>query len=111
MTQTKPSIVSQQFASSLLTAWNTGDLAGLDNALDRTVNADKSGLRPCEWERVELLQGIAETIDSWQRQTRWIDHADLDISLRLLGNLARRQDTREEWSAMPPGFHPREVYQ
>ena len=111
MTQTKPSIVSQQYASSLLAAWNTGDLAGLDNALDRTANADKTGLRPCEWERVELVQGIAETIDAWQRETRWVGPADLDVSLRLLGNLARHQVTREGWPAMPPTFGPREVYQ
>jgi hypothetical protein len=89
MTQTNPSAVSLYFASSLLAAWDSGDLATLNNALGQTASADKTRLPGCERERIEVVQGIAETIDAWQREIRWVGQVDLEVSLGLLGNVAR----------------------
>jgi hypothetical protein len=107
MTQTKPSSISRYLASTLLAAWNSCDLATLGNALDQAANADKTDLPCWERERIEVLQGIAETIDRWQRETRRAGQVDLDVSVNLLSHLAQQRDARDSWRPLP--VFPREV--
>jgi hypothetical protein len=79
--------ISERCARSLLGAWNTGDLAGLETAL-RHAAAAETDLSSCEKERMEMVQEIAGNIRMWLRGIRWNKKVELNAHLELLRHLA-----------------------
>jgi len=78
---------SGHFARTLLAAWDNGDLPGLRDELSQIAVADRSHLSAFEEERIEIVQGVAQTIRVWLNGARK-RHADLNIALSLLRHLA-----------------------
>jgi hypothetical protein len=91
MPTTESLIGSAAIAQSLLAAWNSGDVPRLRDELSQIAEADGSGLSVFEHERIEIVQGIAQTIRVWLSGARK-KHADMNIALSLLRHLATRQD-------------------
>jgi hypothetical protein len=78
--------VSERRARLLLSAWNSGDLARLESALNSVSNASNTSL-PCgEMERIEMVNEVSSTIQGWIDRCR--DQHELETSLRLLRHLA-----------------------
>ena len=61
MTYTDSLIGSERFAQSLLAAWNSGDVPRLRNELREIAAADSSSMSAFEGEKMEIVQGIAQT--------------------------------------------------
>ena len=91
MTLTDSATVSECIARSLLTAWNSGDLLRLRDELRQIAVADHSSLSEFEHERIEIVQGVAQTIRAWLNGARK-KHEDLNIALALLRHLATVDD-------------------
>jgi hypothetical protein len=91
MPTTESLIGSAAIAQSLLAAWNSGDVPRLRDELSQIAAADGSGLSVFEHERIEIVQGIAQTIRVWLSGARK-KHADMNIALSLLRHLATHQD-------------------
>ena len=81
---------SERRARTLLAAWNSGELARLEDALDRTAgDIGEDTLPACEQERFDLLQQITLTIRAWLSAATAAKDADLKAALGLLRHLAR----------------------
>jgi hypothetical protein len=91
MISTDSCVVSERFARSLLAAWNSGDLLRLKDELSQIAAADHAGLSEFEHERIEIVQGVAQTIRAWLSGAKK-RHADLNIALALLRHLAMLDD-------------------
>ncbi len=91
MTSTDSLTLSERFARSLLAAWNSGDVLRLRDELSRIAVADRSRLSVFEQERIEIVQGVAQSIRNWLNGARK-RHADLNIALELLRHLATPDD-------------------
>ena len=91
MTFTDSPKVSERFAQSLLAAWNSGDLPRLRDELSQIAVADHPNLSEFEHERIEIVQGVAQTIRAWLNGARK-KHADLNIALALLRHMATLDD-------------------
>jgi hypothetical protein len=96
MTYPRTLTASERCARSLLSAWNTGDLAGLEAALRQANAAGQTTLSSGEEERMELVREIAGCIQMWLRGVRWTQPADLGTHLDLLRHLARNEGATEE---------------
>jgi hypothetical protein len=91
MTYTDSLTGSEVFARSLLAAWNSGDVPRLRDELGQIAATDCSSLSAFEHERIEVVQGIAQTIRVWLSGARK-KHADMNIALSLLRHLAAQED-------------------
>jgi hypothetical protein len=77
---------SERFARSLLAAWNSGDLPRLRQELKQVAAVDLSGMSAFEHEKLEIVQGVAQTMRVWLGGAKR-KHADLNIALTLLRHL------------------------
>jgi hypothetical protein len=91
MTYTDSLIGSERFAQSLLAAWNSGDVPRLRNELREIAAADSSSMSAFEGEKMEIVQGIAQTLRVWLGGARG-KHPDLNIALALLRHVAMPKD-------------------
>jgi len=91
MTCTDSLTGSDHFARSLLAAWNRGDIPCLRNELNQIAVTDYSRLSAFEHEKIEIVQGIAQTIHVWLSGAKK-RHADLNIALVLLRHLGTGED-------------------
>jgi len=91
MTCIEAPTVSETFARALLAAWNSGDLNSLRHELRQIATADASRMSDFEHERMEIVQGVAQTIRAWLGGARK-RHADLNIGLSLLRHVATFED-------------------
>jgi hypothetical protein len=82
---------SDHFARSLLAAWNSGDIPCLRNELNQIAVTDYSSLSAFEHEKIEIVQGIAQTMHVWLSGAKK-KHADLNIALLLLRHLGTGED-------------------
>ncbi len=82
---------SERFAQSLLAAWNGGDVDRLRHELRRIAAADSSSMSAFEGERMEIVQGVAQTMRGWLSGARG-KHPDLNIALALLQHVAMPKD-------------------
>jgi hypothetical protein len=94
MTNTKPLTVSERSARALLAAWNTGELARLEAALDGPAALQDARLPASERERIELVREVANCIRAWLQGAGQKAQTDLQASLKLLRHLARCEDFR-----------------
>jgi|HubBroStandDraft_5_1064220.scaffolds.fasta_scaffold440927_2 hypothetical protein len=78
--------ISEQRARLLLSAWNSGDLARLESAINSLSTASNSSLPYDEMERMEMVNEVSSTIQGWIDRCR--DQHELETSLRLLRHLA-----------------------
>jgi hypothetical protein len=78
---------SERFAQSLLAAWNSGDVPRLRSELCQIAATDSSSLPAFEGEKMEIVQGVAQTMRVWLGGARG-KHADLNIALALLQHVA-----------------------
>jgi hypothetical protein len=90
---------SERFAQSLLAAWNSGDVPCLRNELKQIAAADSSSLPAFEGEKMELVQGVAQTMRLWLGGTRG-KRPDLNIALALLRHVATPKNVAA-WSGCP----------
>jgi hypothetical protein len=86
MTYTDSVTGSAGVARSLLAAWDSGDLPRLKDELRQIAEVDASKLSRSEFERIEIVQGVAQTIQGWLRGAKR-KHEDLEVGLRLLRHL------------------------
>jgi hypothetical protein len=91
MTYTETLIGSERIARSLLAAWNSGDVPRLRNELKQIAATDSSSLSALEGEKMEIVQGVAQTLRFWLSGARG-KHPDLNIALALLRHLAMPKD-------------------
>src|ERR1700691_1328886 len=57
--------VSERRARLLLSAWNSGDLARLESALNSVSTASNTSLPFGEMERIEMVNEVSTTIQGW----------------------------------------------
>jgi hypothetical protein len=86
MTYTDSQTGSTGVARSLLAAWDSGDLPRLQDELRQIAEVDDSNLSRFEVERIEIVQGVAQTLQSWLRGAKG-KPADLNVGLFLLRHL------------------------
>jgi hypothetical protein len=91
MTFTDSPTVSEDFARSLLAAWDSGNVPRLREELSQVAGADCSSLSAFEQERIEIVQEVAQTIRVWLSGGKR-KHADLNIALALLRHFAPIKD-------------------
>jgi hypothetical protein len=87
MTYIDSSCESGRFAQSLLAAWDSGDVPRLRNELKQIADADFSNMSAFEGEKMEVVQGVAQTMHGWLSGARG-KHPDLNIALALLRHVA-----------------------
>jgi hypothetical protein len=61
MMNSKPLTLSERRARALLAAWNSADLARLEDTIESTVALSQAPLSTSEQERLDLLQEVAST--------------------------------------------------
>jgi hypothetical protein len=92
MTKMKSAPASEQHARILLSAWNSGDLWRLREALTQAWNSGEPAGWPLsgaeEHERMEVLATIADALRNWLRRGGEAPAEDLQVSVRLLRHLA-----------------------
>ena len=76
LTLMKPLAVSERSAGMLLAAWNSGDAARIEAAMNQPVS---QALSCGERERLDLVRGIAGAMRE--------SHPDLNVALGLLRHL------------------------
>jgi hypothetical protein len=85
---------SEERARILLSAWNSGDLGRLREALTGDWTSIQPAGRPPsapkEQERIEMLATIAEAMRNWLRRGGDAPEEDLKVSMQLLRHLAGR---------------------
>jgi hypothetical protein len=86
MTYTDSATESAGVARSLLAAWDSGDLPRLQNELRQIAEVDDSTLSRSEVERIEIVQGVAQTLQCWLKGVKG-KPADLSVGLFLLRHL------------------------
>jgi hypothetical protein len=84
--------VSERYATSLLVAWDSGEIPPLAAVLDQTALVNQAQLSSCEQERLELVHEIGCTMKAWQDSANRQDEATLTAALNLLRHLARSAD-------------------
>jgi hypothetical protein len=99
MINTQPLTTSERSARALLAAWNSGELARLEEALDGTAGLRAVQAHASESERIELVREIAGSIRVWIEGIRQKSPTDLNASLKLLRHLARCEKIRVENAA------------
>jgi hypothetical protein len=115
MTNTNPLTASERSARALLAAWNSGELARLEAALEGIGSAALGEARPSspEAERIELVREIADSIRAWIQGVERKTPTDLNASLKLLRHLARCEAHGFAFKAAPvrAGSETKEVLQ
>ena len=100
MMKTKSTPASEQCARLLLSAWNSGDLHRLRDALTvGWMSAEPAGwplTGEDEHERMEMLATIADTMRNWLRCGGEAPVEDLRVSVQLLQHLAGVQSLWRE---------------
>jgi len=100
MMKTKSTPASEQCARLLLSAWNSGDLPRLREALTvGWMSAEPAGwplTGEDEHERMEMLATIAATMRNWLRCGAEAPAEDLRVSVQLLHHLAGVQSLWRE---------------
>ena len=88
----KSTPVSEHRARLLLSAWNSGDLPRLREALTQGWMGVEPSVRPPagedERERMEMLATIADAMRNWLRRGGDAPAEDLQVSVKLLRHLA-----------------------
>ena len=100
----KPLTLSERRARALLAAWNSADLARLEDTIESTVALSQAPLSTSEQERLDLLQEVASTIRTWVSTASSEHHSELKMSLGLLRHLARCERESEVADVIEP--HP-----
>jgi hypothetical protein len=90
MTYTDSLTDSERTARSLLAAWESGDVPSLRQELSQIAVMDHSSLPAFEHERMEIVQGVAQTMRVWLSGAKK-KHADLNVALTLLRHLTAAQ--------------------
>ena len=90
MEQTHSGHASCTFAAVLLGAWERGDLKILKHEIESTLRMRPAGaLSELEWERRELISGIAESMrETLTKHSGDMARCDVEMSLELLRHLA-----------------------
>jgi len=86
MSTSKHFTISERRARALLAAWNSASVIRVQEAIAQAVRNQDA---PCSWsetERIEMVQEIAATIQSWMSGRK--GRTDLDASIELLRHLA-----------------------
>ena len=88
----KSTPISEHRARLLLSAWNSGDLGRLREALTQgCISVEPSGrvlTGEDERERMEMLATIADAMRNWLRRGGDAPAEDLQVSVKLLRHLA-----------------------
>ena len=79
-------------ARSLLAAWNTGDLARLESALEQHSYSQDPALPAIEREKIELIDEVVASIRGYL--TRSKTETDLRAAIKVLRHVGRCDDVR-----------------
>jgi hypothetical protein len=80
---------AQRRARALLAAWNSGNLARLEAALDANWDYAETRLPAIERERIELIGEVVDAIRGWIARVR--TETELQAALLLLRHVGRQE--------------------
>ena len=88
MTSTAPLTASEQYARSILAAWNKRALNELQTTLMQS-SKEPEALSAEERERMDLIQGLGQDLLIWDAAGRAENAANQSAALALVRHLAR----------------------
>jgi len=84
--------LAQRRARTLLAAWNSGNLARLEDALNADWDLAELPMPAIESERIELVGEVVDTIRGWMVHAK--SASELQAALILLRHLAAQESVR-----------------
>jgi len=89
MTSTPPLTASEQYARSILAAWNKRALNELQSTLTRPSITAPEALSAEERERMDLIQELGQQLLQWDAVGRTENAPNQNVALTLVRHLAR----------------------